>query len=98
MRVGIFGSGQIAWIHGRLITKEPHATLVGIADTDLARAGKLAQALGVAQVYADAARMIEEQRPDIIHVLTPPETHADLSIIGRTRWDILSASIAVTRC
>ena len=85
MRVGIFGSGQIAWIHGRLIIKEPHATLVGIADTDLARAGKLARALGVEQVYADGARMIEEQRPDIIHILTPPETHADLSIMAMSR-------------
>lgn len=85
MKVGVFGSGQIAWIHGHLIVKEPHATLVGIADTDRARASKLAQALGVEHVYDDAARMIDEQRPDIIHVLTPPETHADLSMMAMSR-------------
>jgi nucleoside-diphosphate-sugar epimerase/predicted dehydrogenase len=85
MKVALFGSGQIAWIHGRQIVKQSGVSLVGIADTDLARAGKLARALGVESVYQDGARMIDEQRPDIVHVLTPPFTHADVATLAMSR-------------
>jgi len=85
LRVGLLGGGQIAWIHGRLIVKEPDATLVGIADIDRARARQLARELGVDKVYEDAAGMIEDQQPDIIHVLTPPDTHPELSMMAMSR-------------
>jgi len=85
MKVALFGSGQIAWIHGRQILKQPDVSLVGIADTDLARATKLAGALGVESVYRDGAQMIDERRPDIVHVLTPPLTHADVAMLAMNR-------------
>jgi nucleoside-diphosphate-sugar epimerase/predicted dehydrogenase len=85
MKVALFGSGQIAWIHGRQIVKQPDVQLVGIADTDLARAGKLARALGIGSVYQDPARMLDEQHPDVVHVLTPPITHAELSLLAMNR-------------
>src|SRR5690606_27166749 len=31
-----------------------------------------------APIYTDAAAMLAEVRPDIVHVLTPPQTHAPL--------------------
>ena len=82
MRVGIIGSGQIAKIHGPLILKLPNTKIVGIADKDIVRARSLATELKATQFYQDAEIMIEEQKPDIVHVLTPPQYHADLSIMA----------------
>lgn len=82
MKVGIIGGGQIAGIHGPLILKQPNAQIVGIADKDIARARALAGKLNVKQVYADAEQMIREQRPDVVHILTPPQVHTPLSIMA----------------
>jgi len=80
MRVGIIGSGQIARIHGPIILQQPMAEIVGIADPDQVRAKALAAQLHVNSVYTDSQLMIEEQKPDVVHVLTPPEYHTQISI------------------
>ena len=82
MKVGIIGSGQIARIHGPLIIKQPAVQVVGIADKDLTQAKTLASELKATQVYTDAETMIKEQRPDVVHVLAPPQYHASLSIMA----------------
>lgn len=82
MRVGIIGGGQIARVHGPLILQQPRAAIVGIADWDITRARALANWLGAGQPYVDAQVMIEEQRPDVVHVLTPPHSHTELSILA----------------
>ena len=82
MKVGIIGSGGIARVHGPLIMKQHGTEIVGIADTDTSRARSLAAELDVDRVYSDAEVMIEEERPDLVHVLTPPQAHADLSVMA----------------
>lgn len=82
MKVGIIGAGQIARVHGPVILQQPNTQLVGIADRDLARAYALANALGNPKVYDDAAKMIDEAKPDVVHVLVPPQHHAAVSIMA----------------
>lgn len=82
MKVGIIGSGHIASVHGPIILKQPNTQIVGIADKDISRAKAAANELKIAQFYLDAKVMIEEQKPDIVHVLTPPQYHAELSIMA----------------
>src|SRR5438105_11023284 len=85
MRVGIIGSGQIARIHGPLILAQPGAALVGVADPDLSRAKSLADALGVGRAYSDPEEMIQDLRPDVVHILAPPVHHARLSKMAMHR-------------
>lgn len=82
MKVALIGGGGIARVHGPLIVNEPDATLVGIADTDMARAKLLAAELNGCAAYTDAAAMIDAMRPDVVHVLVPPQYHADVSIMA----------------
>lgn len=82
MRICIIGSGLIANIHGPVILKQTDTRIVGIADKDVTRAKALATELKVNQVYQDAKVMIDEQKPDVVHVLTPPQYHAELSIMA----------------
>lgn len=82
MKVGIIGGGHIARIHGPLILKQPNAEILGIADKDIARAKALATELKASQVYQDAKVMLDEQKPEIVHILAPPQYHAELSIMA----------------
>ena len=85
MKVGIIGAGQIAQVHGPLILKKRDATIVGIADKNIHAANSLASQLNVARVYEDAEAMIHEQKPDVVHVLVPPQYHAEVSVAAMER-------------
>lgn len=81
MKTAIIGSGGIAQIHGPQILRQPDAKLVAIVDKDASRAAALASEVKAEHFYTDVEIMLKEQRPDIVHILTPPEYHADLSIM-----------------
>ncbi len=85
MKVGIIGGGLIAYNHGPVIASIPGARIVGIADRDLARARTLATHLSVPHIYDDAAKMIDQESPDVVHILVPPALHADLSVMALER-------------
>jgi nucleoside-diphosphate-sugar epimerase/predicted dehydrogenase len=69
----------MAGVHIPYILKTQSAELSGVCDRDGIRADEMAQKYGVAP-YADLAQMLAEVRPDVVHVLTPPQTHAALAI------------------
>ena len=80
MKVAIIGAGHIARIHAPEITAQPENELVAVLDHDLSRARSLASELNVARCYQDMSTMMEEQKPGVVHVLTQPQQHAELSI------------------
>jgi predicted dehydrogenase len=56
------------------------AEIVGVCDCNQDQAQSLARQFNIKGIYAESTALIEEQRPDIVHILTPPQTHADLAI------------------
>ena len=85
MKVGLIGAGHIATVHAPIIQQREGADLVGIADMDLTRAKTLAQNYPGCASYGDAVQLIEEQRPDVVHILTSPGSHAALAIMAMER-------------
>jgi 2-alkyl-3-oxoalkanoate reductase len=79
LRVGLVGAGYISEFHARAIHRVRNARLVGIADVVTGRAAVLAARFGIPNVFATMEEMIE-QGIDVIHILTPPDTHAQLAI------------------
>ena len=82
MKVGIIGGGGIARVHGPLIQQQPDATIVGIADLNLAAAQALADELGGVATYDDPKALLENEKPDVVHVLVPPGHHAAVSSLA----------------
>lgn len=80
MRVGIVGGGQIATVHIPYIRSHPGAEVVGLADTDEGRARSTAARFGIASTCRSLAELLERHRPDVVHIVTPPQTHAALGI------------------
>jgi predicted dehydrogenase/nucleoside-diphosphate-sugar epimerase len=79
LRVGILGAGYVSAYHLRAVQSLAFAEVVAIADLDQAKAQAMATQHGVPKVYRSLDEMRQE-RLDVVHILTPPAYHADLSI------------------
>lgn len=81
-RVGIVGAGHISPFHVQAIQRLPDVQLVGVFDPRQERAQQLAQAHNIARVYDDYEALLRDV--NVVHILTPPETHAELTIQALT--------------
>lgn len=79
MRVGIIGCGQIADAHLQQIMRIDGAQTVAVCDLNKHLAEQAAKRFGVESFYTDVEQMIKEQKPDVIHITTPPTTHYALA-------------------
>lgn len=81
LRVGIIGTGGIAHAHaGALRSFGSRVDLVGVVDLDRDRAAEFASRFGARAVYSDAKELFANEHLDLVHICTPPQTHAPLAI------------------
>jgi predicted dehydrogenase len=80
MKVGIVGGGQIATVHIPYIRAHAGAQIVALADTDESRAASTAARYEIGNTCRSLGEMLERHRPDVVHIVTPPQTHASLAI------------------
>ncbi|MBE0604091.1 MAG: Gfo/Idh/MocA family oxidoreductase, partial [Deltaproteobacteria bacterium] len=79
IRVAVFGAGKMAMHHVKAIGLQKNARLVAVADPVLAKGGHpLLQESGV-EIFTKPEDLLEKVRPDVVHICTPPHTHADLA-------------------
>lgn len=79
LRVAIIGCGKIADQHASQIKRVQGAELVGVCDRERLMADQLAERFGVARSFDDVDALLEETRPDVVHVTTPPQSHFDIA-------------------
>lgn len=78
-RIALIGAGGVVNNHLEAIAAyADRLELAAVADRDLARAEAVCSQTGGARAYADAYAMLEVERPDLVHILTPPATHLPL--------------------
>lgn len=81
IRAAIIGTGGIAHAHAEALSElKGTVELVAVADVDPARAAEFAERFGVARTYATSTELFAGEQLDIVHVCTPPQTHASLAI------------------
>ena len=78
MKIGIVGCGTISRHHLAAAARYRGATVVGVADVNLACARAQAGRFGVPHAFATLTDLLNLS-PDVIHVLTPPATHERLT-------------------
>jgi predicted dehydrogenase len=80
-RVAIIGTGQSIGNHlEALRALQDRAELVAMVDLDGARVRNLAQQHEVPAAYTDADEMLRSEKPDLVHIVTPPATHLPLTL------------------
>ena len=75
LRAAVVGCGAIAYEHLPCIANSPHARLVAVCDQSPALARTAAERFGADTSFVDVSAMLQQARPDVVHVLTPPHTH-----------------------
>lgn len=75
LTAAVIGTGQIAQQHLDFLSSSAGIQVVGVSDLSLAVANYVAKRNHILGVFTDYRRMLEEKTPDVVHVLTPPQTH-----------------------
>lgn len=78
-RVGIIGAGYVSAHHLRALKSLPSVQVVGVADLDLAKAKAVAKRFDLPCAYGSVEDLLASG-VDVVHILTPPVSHAALSI------------------
>lgn len=71
LRLGLIGAGWITPAHLSALDRLGRTILVGVSSARLESAEATATPRG-AKAYTDPARMLDEQRPDVVYVCVPP--------------------------
>ena len=83
VKVGIIGCGGIAnGKHMPSLKQVAGVEMVAFCDLIIERAEKAARDFGVpgAKVYTDYKELLADESIEVVHVLTPNRSHADISI------------------
>jgi predicted dehydrogenase/nucleoside-diphosphate-sugar epimerase len=78
LRIAVVGAGRHAGHHVTAISRCPAATVVGVVDPNAASALELAQ-LCDARPFRSLAELFSAGSVDVVHIVTPPSTHAALA-------------------
>jgi predicted dehydrogenase len=79
MRIGVVGCGLAAGYHIPYILRQKNVDGVSVTDLNVRKAERIAKRYGI-DAYPNFQTLLNSQCPDVVHILTPPGTHAELSI------------------
>ena len=79
LKVAIVGCGKIADSHASQIQWIEGCEIVGVCDREPLMAEQLSARFPVKRHFTDLTALLEEARPDVVHITTPAETHFDIA-------------------
>lgn len=86
MRVATFGTGYFSPYHYDSWSRIAGVELAGICvQSNLGRARHFASRYGAGAVFTDPAEMLDAVEPDLVDVITTPESHAGLVALASAR-------------
>lgn len=82
LKAAVFGTGKMGLNHLKTIELLENARLVAVADPKPDKVKIQAAVKCSPAVYTDPEKLLSEVKPDIVHIVTPPETHVDLAMLA----------------
>jgi predicted dehydrogenase len=79
LRVAIVGCGKIADAHASQIRRVEACEIVGVCDREELMAAQLAERFHIKRHFSDLGELIEQARPNVVHLTTPPQSHFSLA-------------------
>jgi len=79
VKSAVIGTGEISAEHLKFLATSKATKLVGVCDLSRAAADYAAKTFGAEKSYTDYKQMLHEAEPDVVHVLTPPQSHVPLT-------------------
>jgi predicted dehydrogenase len=79
MKAVLIGAGQIARLHLACLKEIEGVEVLAVCDLSPAAAECAAERFGIPRWYTDSREMLAVERPDVVHVTTPPSSHFQLA-------------------
>jgi predicted dehydrogenase len=79
LKSAVIGTGAISKEHLSFLAKSQHTHLSSVCDLSKAAAKYAAQRFGADSTYTNYQQMLDEVKPDVVHILTPPNTHKQIA-------------------
>jgi predicted dehydrogenase len=80
LKVGIVGCGVIIEKHIAALKNIRDVELVAVCDLNKELARQVASKYGIKKSYSDFTALLDAEKPDVVHITTPPQTHLALGI------------------
>jgi predicted dehydrogenase len=80
VKAALIGAGQIARQHLACLKTLEGVELAAVCDVSPATAEAAAERYGIGAWFTDPRAMLENVRPDVVHVTTPPTSHFGLAL------------------
>jgi predicted dehydrogenase len=81
LRAALVGTGGIASEHARTIRAAGgRVELVAAGDLDPARLAEFSDLHHIPRTYPTTSALLHAERPDVVHICTPPGTHAGIAV------------------
>jgi predicted dehydrogenase len=100
LKIAIVGCGKIADAHVEVIRMIPSVELCAVCDLEPIMAEQLATRYCVQRKYRDLAKMLDVERPDVLHITTPPQSHLAIvkQAVGAGCHVFLEKPVALRHC
>ena len=79
LRIGIVGCGKIADGHVEQIRATGRGDVVAVCDREPLMVEQLAERMRIPGRHTDLATMLANERLDVVHVATPPDSHLPIA-------------------
>lgn len=79
LKSAVIGTGVISKQHLSFLQASERANIVGVCDLSPAAVNYAVDTFQAATGYTDYAQMLAEAQPDVVHILTPPQTHLSIA-------------------
>jgi predicted dehydrogenase len=79
LKSAVIGTGVISKQHLSFLQACDRSNLVGVCDLSPAAVHYAVDTFQAAAAYTDYAQMLEIEKPDVVHILTPPQTHLSIA-------------------
>lgn len=76
-RAAVIGAGFIGGVHVEMLRRLGNVSVVALVDA--VDAEKKATELNIENAYSDYRKMMDEQKPDAVHICTPNYTHYEIA-------------------
>ena len=79
IKVAIIGCGKMADQHAVQIQRISDTVILAVCDNEPLMARQMAERFNIEFCFTDVQEMLDEAKPDVVHITTPPASHYSLA-------------------
>ena len=79
LKAAVVGCGKIADAHVSQMQRISGCEIVGVCDREPLMAKQLCERFPIRNYYDNVSTLLNQARPDVVHITTPPQSHYDIA-------------------